>query len=239
MSRSRRESDASVIAAYRLTLENTISQEEVQQALDEMGYDDKLINEGKDLFDDACECYDDSTQKKRERKDAYGEFTMLRDKLKALYSLDRKKAKTVFNHDSLSMKRLNIDKPIPVSYDEWITGIKKFYSKLKYSKKLQEQVSVRKITPRGIEAGLDLVDKIEIARNDYLEIKTASEEATRKKDEILLQLDQWMSDFYAVARLALMSDPDLMESIGIKTKKKKTAAGKRKTERSKRKRKAS
>jgi hypothetical protein len=42
-----------------------------------------------------------------------------------------------------------------------------------------------------------------------------SQEATRGKDKALAELEEWMSDFYAVARIAMEDQPQLLESLGL------------------------
>ncbi|NLT49572.1 MAG: hypothetical protein GXX85_01480, partial [Ignavibacteria bacterium] len=41
-----------------------------------------------------------------------------------------------------------------------------------------------------------------------------SEDATKEKDAAFAKMDKWMSDFYAVARIALEDKPQLLEALG-------------------------
>ncbi|WP_439182311.1 hypothetical protein [Carboxylicivirga taeanensis] len=51
-------------------------------------------------------------------------------------------------------------------------------------------------------------------RTTYLLEVGESEAATKAKDEALGKLDRWMSEFYAVARIALEDQPQLLEALG-------------------------
>jgi hypothetical protein len=41
-----------------------------------------------------------------------------------------------------------------------------------------------------------------------------SEDLTQQKDGAFSKLDEWMSEFYAVAKIALEDHPQLLESLG-------------------------
>ncbi|MGQ7868483.1 hypothetical protein [Sunxiuqinia sp. sy24] len=41
-----------------------------------------------------------------------------------------------------------------------------------------------------------------------------SEDTTKQKDTAFANLDEWMSNFYAVAAIALKDHPQLLEALG-------------------------
>jgi len=41
-----------------------------------------------------------------------------------------------------------------------------------------------------------------------------SQDATKIKDAAFVKMDDWMSEFYAVAKIALEDNPQLLESLG-------------------------
>lgn len=44
--------------------------------------------------------------------------------------------------------------------------------------------------------------------------KGESQDATKLKDTAFIELDDWMSEFYVVAKIALEDNPQLLESLG-------------------------
>ena len=57
------------------------------------------------------------------------------------------------------------------------------------------------------------LEKLEKSRADYMKEKGESQNATQLKDESFRNLNRWMSDFYAVARIALKDNPQLLEAL--------------------------
>ena len=48
----------------------------------------------------------------------------------------------------------------------------------------------------------------------YLREKGESQDATKLKDAPFIELEDWMREFYTVAKIALKDNPQLLESLG-------------------------
>ena len=59
-----------------------------------------------------------------------------------------------------------------------------------------------------------MITDLEAARAEYLREKGESQDSTKIKDAAFAKIDDWMSEFYAVAKIALEDNPQLLESLG-------------------------
>ena len=59
-----------------------------------------------------------------------------------------------------------------------------------------------------------MLTDVEQARAVYLKEKGETQVATQTKDAALAKIDDWMSEFFAVARIALEDQPQLLEVLG-------------------------
>ncbi len=59
------------------------------------------------------------------------------------------------------------------------------------------------------------IGKYEVTHEEYLREVGESQDATKQKDAAFAEIDDWMRDFYAVARIALEDHPQLLETLGI------------------------
>jgi GTP1/Obg family GTP-binding protein len=124
------------------------------------------------------------------------------------------KAKVVFRNDSLTLDKLAVSGSLPKAYVKWLETVKKFYSEATSDHLIQEKLSRLKVTLDNLNAADAMVGQLENARAEYLREKGESQDATKAKDAAFVKMDDWMSEFYAVAKIALEDNPQLLESLG-------------------------
>ena len=212
---NRKQSEAATLERYRVAFENVEAQSEIATIMVEFGYDAALIEEGRNLFNQTRQAYDDNVREDDETSQAYNDFTVKRDALEDTYSLHRKKAKVIFRKDLVTMKKLSLDGSIPGAYVKWLETVKKFYSEMLSDTELQTKLSRLKVTADDLTAANALLSEMESARSKYLIEKGESQDATNTKDDAFVELDDWMSEFYAVAKIALEDNIQLLEALGV------------------------
>lgn len=212
---NKKQSEAEVLERYRVALENVTAQPEIATIMAEFGYDAALIEEGKQLFTQTRNAFDNNQREDDETSEAYSLFMENRTALASKYSLHRKKAKVVFRKDLEIMKRLNLDTAIPEAYVKWLEAIRKFYAEMLVDKVLQDKIARLKVTADDLNATNTLISILETTRSEYLKEKGESQDATKSKDTAFSRLDDWMSEFYAVARIALEDNIQLLEALGV------------------------
>jgi hypothetical protein len=97
---------------------------------------------------------------------------------------------------------------------KWIEKVKKFYSVLNTDKGLQERLSRLQVSAEDIENGLIQIKELEASRDTYTKEKGQSQNATKMKNSTLVQMSDWMDDFYKMAKLAFRDQPQLLEALG-------------------------
>ncbi len=208
-------SEAATLERYRVALENVEAQTEIATIMAEFGYDNALIEEGKNLFNQTRQAYDFNTQEDDETSEAYSTFSEKREQLADTYSLHRKKAKVIFKNDQQILERLALTGSLPSAYVSWLETVKKFYKEVLKHGDLQTKLSRLKITAEELNATNTLIDELEAARAEYLREKGESQDATEAKDTAFAELDDWMSEFYAVAKIAMEDNIQLLEALGL------------------------
>jgi hypothetical protein len=215
MTKRRSRADSAILERYRVALENVEAQSEIAAIMAEFGYDSAMIEEGKQLFTKTREAYDVNLKEDDETSQAYSDFAKKRELLDETYTLHRKKAKVVFRKNLEIMKRLELDEAMPRVYVKWLEAIKKFYAEMGSDTSLQQKMARLKVTAEELNAAETLVNDLEAARSLYLREKGESQDATAEKDTAFSELEDWMSEFYAVARIALEDNIQLLEALGV------------------------
>ena len=207
-------SEADTLELYRVALENAETQSEIASVMAELGYDSTVIGEGKALLTETRSAYDLNKTEDDETSAAYADFSSKKEQLEDTFSLHRKKAKVVFRNDSLTADKLSISGAMPRTYIKWLEAAKKFYSVASADTAIQSKLARLKISADDLTAANTSISDLEAARAEYLKEKGESQDATKAKDSAFAKMDDWMSEFYAVARIGLEDNPQLLEALG-------------------------
>lgn len=211
-------SEAKFLEQARVALENAESQSMIATIMAEYGYDATAIAQGKTVYTETRQAFDTNKTEDDETSEAYANFSALKQQLYDTFYSHRKKARVIFRNDSVTADKLAISGSMPQAYIKWLETVKKFYSVAVADATIQTKLSKLKITPDDLNTTNDLIPQVEKARAEYLREKGESQDATNLKDAAFAKLDEWMFEFYAVAKIALEDNPQLLEALGLVVK---------------------
>lgn len=213
-----KQSEAAILDRSETALTNAKAQPEIASAMEESGYGPDEIAEGEAILKETQTVFTGNRTEDTEASDAYDEFDALKNNIEKQYKVHRKKAKIVFKNDPVTLQKLDIHKPEPDAYISWVDSLETFYGAITASEEIQAQLNRLKLTAEKVQQAAALIPQMKTARTKYLKEKGESEDATKAKDAAFAKLNSWMSDFYAVARIALEDNPQLLEALGITVK---------------------
>lgn len=215
MATKRTKSEASLLEKYRVSLENVEKQPAIAAVMAEYGYGPEKITEGKNLLSETRQAYNANRTEDDESAEAYNQFSTKRELLKDTYGEHRKKAKVVFRNEPLTLEKLGIVGAIPGAYVRLMETVRTFYGVALDNADIQARLSRLRVSPEDLTAGQALAADVDNARAAYLREKGESQDATKTKDAAFAKMDDWMSEFYAVARIALEDKPQLLEALDV------------------------
>jgi len=215
----KRISEAKTLEQYRVTLENTASQPQIATTMAEYGYGSAEMATGQALYDTTVQAFDSGTTETDEASAAFAVFDAKKNQLSDIYSAHRRKAKVVFQNDPVTAKKLEITGTVPAAYVNWLDTVSIFYTISIKEAEIQTKLGRLKITLDDLNAANALIPEVKASRAAYLKEKGESEDSTSKKDSAFARLDDWMSEFYSVAKIAMEDNPQLLEALGLTIKK--------------------
>lgn len=205
--------EVGTLETYQIVLQNAENIPEIAETITEMGYDGESILEGKKILAEALNAYNKNRMNVNSTSAAYSIFSGNMKLLEGIYRVHRKKAKIVFKKDIMISQKLAIVGAIPLSYVKKLETIKKFYRVVSSEEEIQSELSRLKIIPEDISYAQTLIQELEASRISYLKEKGESQDATIIKDAAFAKMKNWMSEFYAVAKIALKDKPQILESL--------------------------
>lgn len=199
---------------YGIIFKNINENDILKTELAEYGYDDTEIAKGKALYDEASQKLDINKTESAEEKMAYEVFDKLFEELKKTYATDRKKVKIIFKDDERTLSALAVKGATSIRITALLNDIDTLYKQLKMKETLLTPLKRLKIDEAHIDTQLDKFAQVEKAYANYIKEKGESQQATKDKDKAFSELEKWVREFYAIAKIALEDKPQLLESVG-------------------------
>lgn len=199
---------------YGIIFENISENDVLKTELAEYGYDDAEIAKGKALYDEASKKLDTNKTESAEEKIAYEAFDKLFQELKKVYATDRKKVKIIFKDDERTLSALAVKGVASVRTTALLNDMDTLYKQLKTNAALLTPLKRLKIDEAHIDMQLAKFAQVEKAYASYVKEKGESQQATKDKDKAFAELEKWVREFYAIAKIALEDKPQLLESVG-------------------------
>ena len=207
-------SQYATLEQYRVALENVEQQPQISQVMQEFGYEPTVLTEGKELLSTSINAYQNNQVEDDETTEAFANFASKREALLEQYKLDRKKARVVFRNNAVIQDKLVITGRIPSNFLKRLDIIKKFYAVALADEEIQNKLARLRVTADELNQTQQLINEVETARSAYIREKGESQTATQTKDQAFDEIADWMSEFFAVAKIAFEDTPQYLESLG-------------------------
>lgn len=204
---------------YRVALLNIESVSEIKLVLEEYGYDDQKIEEGKSLYKTAREKYDINKEETEKERSSSVHFLNSYKSIIKIYTNHRKIAKVALMEHKNLWGLFKINGIFPSSYLETMEYAKTFYNQTKINTEVNHLLNRFKITSKEIEEQLKNLEEVEQLKAEYEKNKGISQDATQQKNKALADISKWMRIFYSVSKIAFSDRPQLLEVL-MKTGKK-------------------
>ena len=196
-------------------ISNAISDSRVNKAISLYGYTAERLQEGKLLLDNAEALSTKQVQKYGDKIGASQAMTVARQKVSAAYVPHVKIARIAMKNNKGAFQALELNGKRKRANAARLAQAKTFYTNAIANESYKTALANYGITEDKLEAALNLIKEAENARANYLKEKGEVQNATAKRNLAIEALDEWMSDFIAIARIALKEQSQLLEILGV------------------------
>ena len=126
-----------------------------------------------------------------------------------------KVARVALKNNPGAVTKLSLSGTRKKSLSGWTAQATQFYKNALGDKEILTALKEFGMNEQKLKAGLNLVKAIETANLTQEEEKGQAQAATQTKDAAIDELQDWLSDYLAIAKIALEEDPQLLEGLGI------------------------
>lgn len=198
---------------YGSIFENISKNEVLKTELAEFGYDEAEIAKGKALYDTAETKIDTNKTETIEEKLAYEKFTQKFEELKTAYTTDRKKVKIIYKDEDAKLSALAVKGVASIRISEILDNADTLYKQLKANEELLTPLKKLKIDEVYLDTQIALLEEVKALYQAYTKEKGESQQATKDKNLAFSNMEKWVREFYAIAKIALEDKPQLLESV--------------------------
>jgi len=124
-------------------------------------------------------------------------------------------ARIALKRDRNLQSQLDLGGEREKAHDESYMQMLNFYDAALNSPEIQNKLARFNVTPDKLNAGKALVAAIQEKKQARLKEASEAQRATHDRDEAMSAIDDWMSDFIGVSRIALRKHPEYLERLGL------------------------
>ena len=212
------------LSTAQVALSNALSNSGIQAALAAYGCTVDRLQEGQALYERALAL-------QLQQGVAYGDLSTANAALAAAevqahadYMRYVKVARVAFETDPGVLTKLKLGGGRKKARAGWLLQAKQFYSNALSDPDIISRLGAYSLTQDMLEAGkrrVAAVDASYAARSNH---EGEAKKATKVRDEALAALDEWMSEFRQIARMALKRQPQDLKKLGVPSRARKTSS---------------
>jgi hypothetical protein len=204
------------LGGYQLTLTNA-TDPEILEATQNFNYDTERIAEGTVLLQQAQQL---NIKQEKEYGEQYSATTVLDNAIDefndSTYMPHIRLARKLFASDNGILSMLDVNGRRRWRYEEYISQARTFYYNALSTPQVLSKFSLVNITTETLQAGLDQLANLDLLRAAQKKESGEAQQATDDRDRAMDEINEWMSLYYTVAKIALADKPQLLEKLGVK-----------------------
>jgi hypothetical protein len=203
------------ITAAQVALDNAASDPVLQEALVPFGYDAERLAEGRALLDAAQAAQETMTAEYGDQYEATDALQAAFETADTTYMRHLKVARVALQNERGAAQALALTGRRKRTISGWLDQARQFYDNALGDEAVLAALGRFGITPEALEAARVEIDAVAAANAAQEREKGEAQDATEARDQAMDALDAWMSDFRAIARIALEDRPQQLEKLGI------------------------
>ena len=197
------------------SISNSLNNKAINAALTVFGYDEPRLQQGLSLYEAAHTLHLNQVKEYGEQFAATDYLKVTKAEANKAYMRDIKIARIALKNNRSADESMLLKGARKESLSGWLKQAKTFYANALASEEVVAVFSRFNLTPEKLRENQAKVAAVEEAYANQLKEKGEAQTATLKRDEAFDSLQNWMSDFVGIARIALETEPQYLEVLGI------------------------
>lgn len=203
------------IGDCKLLINNSLNDENIKQTVGQFGYTEPKLTEGQTLLGTVETLQQNQSKEYGEQYQAKSELDIKRKQTHGGYMDLITICRIALRDDVGAQQGLGLNQTRKASYSGWLAQALLFCNNLianpDYTLKLEQfGQNIEKI--QTIKTA---ILETQVLNEKYNSEKGEAQQATKDRDKKIDELNQWISDYTKIVRIALKDRPQLLEKLGI------------------------
>ncbi len=195
-------------------IDNSLSNPAILNTVTLFGYDQARLEAARALFDEVTALVAAQKLEYGEQYEATATLQAAWEAADLVYKKALKIGRVVFKGNEKARNALGLSGGRKKSISGWISQAAMFYTNLLGTPDLLAAMAPYSYDQAKLEAEAALVQAVIAANAAQKKERGEAQEATQSRDAKLDELDQWVSDYKAIAQVALDDSPQQLEQLG-------------------------
>ena len=206
---------AARLMAAQVAIDAVLADASVQTVLSSYGYNAAAMTAARALYEQAQELTAVQKTEYGEQHEATENLNKAWETANAAYMRSLQLARVVLKKNAKAQTALGLTGDRKRSLTGWADDAELLYRGLLRNPDLLAQLSKFGYDTAAVEAELALVQAVRVANVAQETEKGEAQDATKARDAVLDELDEWLSDFKAVSQIALANMGQKLEGLGF------------------------
>ena len=198
----------------QVAIDNSLSNPVILDTVTLFGYDEARLQAARTLYDETMALVAAQKLEYGEQFEATATVQKAWDAADLAYKKTLKISRVVFKDRTKAQAALGLTGSRKKSLSGWIQQATTFYTNLLGTPDLIATMTPYSYTQAKLEAEAALVQTVVAASAAQDKERGEAQEATQLRDAKLDELDRWVSDYKAIATVALDESPQQLEQLG-------------------------
>jgi len=208
----------------KVIITNSAGDDEIISYVSQNGYDKPKLAEGQALLDNANAAVSAETAAQGAQEEAtdYAEAAKVAAE-KAFQALSEV-SKAELKGDKGSLSKLGLDHPMPRATADFIAAGNTLFKNASEDPVIKAKIASKGYTDAKLQSEKGKIAAYDDADTAQEAAKGASHDATSRQVAAMKKLNDWVAEYVRIAKVALKDKPNLLQKLGIRVRKTKTAA---------------
>jgi hypothetical protein len=224
MTRRPKNSTAEQLKRAKIALTNTAGDNEIQSAVAAFGYNETTMATGWTYYNDADAAVASGVAAAGARSKATDDVRKAEKDATTAYQRLSVVAKALLQNDKGSLAKLGLDRPMPRTIAAFLSAAYILFDNASGDTEIREKLSTRGYDDAKLAQERARIKAYDDADDVQEAAKGANQQATSDANAAMKRLNDWISQYLKIARVALSEKKNLLEKLGITVRTAKTAA---------------